>query len=46
MQGSQIHAPGWKTAVEMYMKTSSATRHPHELALEAGGTGSALTNLV
>lgn len=46
MRGSQIHTPGWKTAVEMYMKTNSATRHPQELALEASGTGSALTNLV
>lgn len=46
MQGSQICTPGWKAAVEMSMRTNSATRHPHELALEASGTGSALTNLV
>lgn len=46
MQGLQICTLGWKIAVEMYMKTKSATRHPHEQALEASGTGSALTNLV
>lgn len=46
MQGSLIPTAGWTTAVEMHMKTNSATRHPHELALEASGTGSALTNLV
>lgn len=46
MQGSRIPTPGWKTAVQVHVKTNSATRHPHELALEASGTGSALTNLV
>lgn len=32
--------------MKMCIKTNSVIRHLHELALEASGTGSALTNLV